>query len=161
MRIFAVGNSFFGDDGVGSVVLDRIGEENLFPGAEIFDAHTDALTLLDHFGRDELNVVIDAAQMGLRPGEVAAFRPEEVRLRIRSDHLSMHGFGLAEAFELARQLDRMPERVWIIGVEPERVEIDCGLSDVVARAVPQVIAVIQNIQAEVESDEQENHPGHR
>lgn len=160
MRVFAVGNSFFGDDGVGSVVLDRIGEENLFPGAEIFDAHTDALALVDRFAPGELNVVIDAAQMGLEPGEVAAFRPDEVRMRIKSDHLSMHGFGLAEAFEMARQLGRMPERTLVIGVEPERVEIDCGLSDAVARAVPQVIAVIQNIQAEVESDEQENHPGH-
>ena len=150
MQIFAVGNSFYGDDGVGSVVLDRIGEENIFPDAEMFDAHTDALSLLDHLVPGELNVVIDAAHMGMEPGQVAGFGPKEVRLKIQSDHLSMHGFGLAETFNLAERLGKLPERVLIIGVEPERIEINCGLSPVVARAVPQVISIIQ---AEVQSDE--------
>ena len=150
MKIFAVGNSFYGDDGVGSVVLDRIGKENLFPGAETFDAHTDALSLIDRLAPGQLNVVIDAAEMGLKPGQVAGFGPGEVKLKIRSDHLSMHGFGLAEAFSLAGQLGTLPDRVLIIGVEPQRIEINCGLSDAVAEAVPQVIAIIQ---AEVGSDE--------
>ena len=160
MKIFAVGNNFFGDDGVGSVVLERIGEENLFPGAVTYDAHTDALCLVDRFDADGMNVIIDAAEMGLEPGQVVDFSPDEVEMRIRSDHLSMHGFGLAETFEMARQLGLMPERLRIIGVEPERVEINCGLSDAVAEAVPQVLRIIQNIQSEVGSDEQENHPGH-
>ena len=150
MKIFAVGNSFYGDDGIGSVVLERIGEGNLFPGAALFDAHTDALSLIDHLVPGELNVVIDAARMGLEPGQVAGFRPDEVELKIQSDHLSMHGFGLSEAFNLAEQLGKLPDRVLIIGVEPERIEIDCGLSDAVASAVPQVISIIQ---AEVQSDE--------
>ena len=149
MKIFAVGNSFYGDDGVGSVVLDRIGKEGLFPGAETFDAHTDALSLVDRLAPGELNVVIDAARMGLEPGQVAGFQPAEVKLKIRSDHLSMHGFGLAETFAIAEQLGTLPERVLIIGVEPERIEIDCGLSDAVASAVPQIISIIQ---AEVQSD---------
>ena len=87
--------------------------------------------------------------MGLEPGATVGFRPSEVRLKIRSDHLSMHGFGLAEAFDLAVQLDKMPADVLIVGVEPERVEINKGLSDVVAGAVPRIISIIQ---AEVQSD---------
>ncbi len=153
MKIFAVGNSFFGDDGVGSVVLDRIGEENLFPGADTFDAHTDALSLIDRFDAGQMHVIIDAAEMGLEPGQVADFAPGEVKMRIRSDHLSMHGFGLAETFELARQLGSMPEKVRIIGVEPERIEINTGLSGAVASAVPQVIQIIHDIHAEVGSDD--------
>ncbi|MBU8870199.1 MAG: hydrogenase maturation protease [Gemmatimonadales bacterium] len=150
MKIFAVGNSFYGDDGVGSVVLERIGEDNLFPGAELFDAHTDALSLVDRLAPGELNVIIDAAHMGLEPGQVSGFRPDEVKVKIQSDHLSMHGFGLAETFAMAGQLGMMPEKVLIVGVEPERIEINCGLSDAVASAVPQVISIIQ---AEVQSDE--------
>ncbi len=34
MKIFAVGNSFYGDDGVGAAVLERIRECEAFPGAE-------------------------------------------------------------------------------------------------------------------------------
>ena len=149
MKIIAVGNSFYGDDGVGEAVLDRIREDGLFAGAELVDVHTDALALLDHLSRDEKNVVVDAAEMGLEPGTAVAFRPSEVRMKIRSDHLSMHGFGLAETFDLAVQLDRMPADVLIVGVEPGRVEINRGLSAAVEAAVPRVISIIQ---AEVPSD---------
>jgi len=103
VKIIAVGNSFYGDDGVGTAVLDRIRQDEVFPGAELVDVHTDALALLDHLAVGEKNVVVDAAQMGLEPG----------------------------------------------GVEPERVEINQGLSEVVKEAVPQVISIIQ---AEVQSD---------
>lgn len=143
MKIFAVGNSFYGDDGVGVAVLERIREAEIFPGADLFDAHTDALALLDRFSPGELNVIIDAAEMGLQPGEVAAFRPQEVRVKIQSDHLSMHGFGLGETFAMAEQLGTMPEQVLVVGVQPARIEINQGLSEPVAAAVPRVISLIQ------------------
>ncbi len=161
MKVLAVGNSFYGDDGVGAAVLDQIRKADTFPGADLFDAHTDALSLLDHLTPGELNVIIDAADMGLPPGEVAWFRPEDVNMRINSDHLSMHGFGLAETFAMAAQLGCLPERIIIVGVQPQCIEINKGLSDVVAAAVPRVISIIQ---AEVEPDDgksyQEDHPGH-
>jgi hydrogenase maturation protease len=149
VKIIAVGNSFYGDDGVGAAVLEKIRHDGLFPGAELFDAHTDALALLDHLVPGEMNVVVDAARMGLEPGVAVGFRPGEVRMKINSDHLSMHGFGLAEVFELSERLDKLPDEVLIVGVEPERVAINQGLSAAVRQAVPRVISIIQ---AEVRSD---------
>jgi len=149
VKIIAVGNSFYGDDGVGAAVLEKIRHDGLFPGAELFDAHTDALALLDHLVPGRMNVIVDAARMGLEPGSAVGFGPDQVRMKIKSDHLSMHGFGLAEAFELARQLGKLPEEVLIVGVEPERVAINEGLSAAVSQAVPRVISIIQ---AEVRPD---------
>ncbi len=143
MKIFAVGNSFYGDDGVGAAVLERIRESDAFPGAKLVDIHTDALSLVDELAPGELNVVIDAADMGLDPGDVLGFRPSEVKMKIRSDHLSMHGFGLAEAFSLAVGLGCMPRQVLIVGVQPERIEINQGLTQKVAAAVPEVISIIK------------------
>ena len=157
MKIMSVGNSFYGDDGVGAAVLEQIRKADVFPGVELFDAHTDALSLLDEMQPGQTNIIIDAADMGLPPGAVAWFRPEDVELKIQSDHLSMHGFGLAETFAMAEQLGRLPEDTLIVGVQPERIEINRGLSDAVAAAVPRVISIIE---AEVASDEQEDHPGH-
>ncbi|PIV81168.1 hypothetical protein COW53_05810 [bacterium CG17_big_fil_post_rev_8_21_14_2_50_64_8] len=142
MKIIAVGNSFYGDDGVGAAVLDHARAADLWSDAELRDLGTDALALVDHLDPTGLNVVIDAAVMGLAPGSVAVFGPDEVRLRIRSDHLSLHGFGLAEAFDLARRLGRLPDRLRIVGVQPARVEINTGLSDEVAAAVPGIVAAI-------------------
>ena len=151
MKIIAVGNSFYGDDGVGAAVLEQIRQEDLFPGAELVDVHTDALALLDHLvpGRDERGHR-RGARWAWNPGAAVGFRPGEVRLRIQSDHLSMHGFGLAETFDLADAAGHAcPDDVLIVGVEPERVDINQGLSAAVAAAVPRVISLIQ---AEVPAD---------
>ena len=156
MKIIAVGNSLYGDDGVGAAVLERIRADGLFPDAELIDAGTDALSLIDRFDDQHLHVIVDAAKMGLEPGRVAVFAPDEVSLRIRWDHLSLHGFGLAETFAMAETIGSMPARVRVVGVEPETIEIDRGLSTAVQAAIPEVLAAIQ---AEVGADETD-HPGH-
>lgn len=149
MKVIAVGNSFYGDDGVGAAVLAAIEGEDALPGAELIDIATDGLALIDHLEPGERHVIVDAARMGLAPGEVAAFRPDEARLRIRQDNLSVHGFGLPEAFAMAEKLGLMPADVLIVGVEPERIEIDRGLSAAVAAAVPRVLSILQ---AEVQTN---------
>lgn len=121
MKLIAVGNPLYGDDGVGAAVLARAREAGLFPGAELIDGGVDALALIDRFDDDDLHVVVDAARMGLAPGAVRRIAPERVREAIRGDHLSLHGFGLAEAFAMAASIGRLPRRLAVLGVEPERV----------------------------------------
>lgn len=145
MKVFAVGNPFYGDDGVAAAVLTEVRARGLLPDGDLWDLHTDALDLVDRFAPGEVNVIVDAANMGLEPGAVACFKAGEVRLRIKSDHLSMHGFGLAEACELALQLGKLPQEVWIVGVEPALVEIGKGLSDPVSAAVPRVVDLLEGI----------------
>ncbi len=149
MKVIAAGNAFYGDDGVGAAVLDEIRRNDILPGVALIDIQTDALALLDHFVPGERTVIIDAARMGLAPGEVAVFGPDEVALRIRGDNLSVHGFGLAEAFALARGLGRLPADLLIVGVEPALIEINRGLSTEARAAVRRVLAIIE---AEVRSD---------
>ena len=156
MKIIAVGNTLYGDDGVGAAVLERIRADGLFPDAELIDAGTDALSLIDRFDDRHLHVIVDAARMGLEPGRVAVFSPDEVSLRIRWDHLSLHGFGLAETFAMAETVGSMPPRLRVVGVEPETIAIDRGLSTAARSAIPEVLAAIQ---AEVGADEAD-HPGH-
>lgn len=146
MKVIAVGNSFYGDDGVGAAVLAGLAgveREGDAPPWELVDLGTDALALLEHLEPGRLNIVVDAARMGLEPGAVAVFAPDEVKVRILGDGLSLHGLGLAEAFGLAQRLGKMPAEVLVIGVEPAQVAVGEGLSDAVAAAVPRVIDIIQ------------------
>jgi hydrogenase maturation protease len=144
VKVIAVGNAFCGDDGVGAAVLAGLGAAGLdLVDLDLVDLGTDALALIDQLEPGGRCVVVDAARMGLAPGEVVVFRPEEARLRIRGDGLSLHGLGLAEAFGLAAQLGRMPDDLLVIGVEPAQVAPGSGLSEVVAAAVPRVVGLIQ------------------
>ncbi len=146
MKVIAVGNSFYGDDGVGAAVLAGLAgmpHDDDGPAWDLVDLGTDALALLEHLEPGRLHIVVDAARMGLEPGAVVAFRPDEVKARILGDGLSLHGLGLAEAFGLAQRLGKMPAEVLVIGVEPAQVAVGEGLSDAVAAAVPRVIDIIQ------------------
>src|ERR1035437_11103975 len=51
---------------------------------------------------------------------------------------STHHFGLAEAVELARVLDRLPPCLWIYGIEGRRFEQGSCPSPEVARAIEEV-----------------------
>ncbi len=156
VKVIAVGNPAYGDDGIGAAVLDVLRAGDLGADVELIDIRTDALAMIDHFTPDAKHVIIDAANMGETPGRVVRFTPDEARLRINWDHLSMHGFGLAETFALAEQIDEMPQDVVIIGVEPEVVELDRGLSAAVEAAIPEVVSFIQT---EVRGNVEANHPG--
>lgn len=151
MKVIAVGNSFCGDDGAGAAVLAALAAS---PAAtrcggatatatRLVDLGTDALALVEELQADEPCVVVDAARMGREPGAVAVFRPEEVRLGIRGDGLSLHGLGLAEAFALAGRLGRLPADLVVVGIEPAQVTPGTGLSEAVAAAVPRAVDIIQ------------------
>jgi hydrogenase maturation protease len=149
VKVFAVGNTFCGDDGLGAAVLATLRGESppaadrSVDGLQLIDLGTDALALIDELEPGGHCVVVDAARMGLEPGQVAAFTPDQARLRIRGDGLSLHGLGLAEAFALAEKLGRLPARTLVIGVEPAQVVPGTGLSDAAAAAVPRVVEIIR------------------
>jgi hydrogenase maturation protease len=56
------------------------------------------------------------------------------------------------AVELARALDRLPRRLWIVGVEAVGFEHGAGLSPPVAAAVPAAVAAVLGCLAEVTTD---------
>ncbi len=155
MKIIAVGNSLYGDDGIGSAVLDTIRDGDLFPVAELLDMKTDALAMIDHFDSDGLHIVIDAVKMGKTPGTVVKFAPDEVEMVMQWDQLSLHGFGLAETFAMAKQIGKLPQQTVVIGVEPEQIDINNGLSPSVQEGIAKVISII----AEVAKNDRANHPG--
>jgi len=121
------------------------------------DAGPDALALLDRWDQDGLNVVVDAARMGERPGTVRRFTPAQVHLRPWRDSLSAHGLGLAEALALGERIGALPRRLVIYGVEPETTQPGRELSPAVAAAVPGVIEAI----AAEEETHAADHPGDR
>jgi hydrogenase maturation protease len=145
LKVIAVGNDLYGDDGVGSAVLCALEQIPEMKDVELIDGATDALGLIDHFSDTDHVIIVDAAQMGEKPGTVKVFSKEEVKLKIKMDHLSVHGISLAETFDIAQAVDSLPEKITIIGIEPKNIGISQNLSDVVTQSIPKVISNIINI----------------
>jgi len=144
-KIIAVGNDLYGDDGIGNAVLNTLREIPEMNSIELIDGATDALGMIDHFENTEHVIVIDAAQMGEQPGTVKVFNKDEVKLKIKMDHLTVHGISLAETFDIAQTVDKLPEKVTIIGIEPKNIGITEKLSDTVTQSIPIIVSHIINL----------------
>ncbi len=146
MKIIAVGNSLYGDDGVGEAVLNALSDLPEMESVDLIDGATDALGLIDYFTDTSHVIIIDAAYMDTKPGTVQVFGFDQVDMMIKNDHLSLHGISLAETFEIARMAEALPPKITIIGIEPEQLNIASGLSPAVAQAVPVAVSKILEIQ---------------
>ena len=140
IKVIAVGNDLYGDDGVGNAVLHALEKIPDMKDVELIDGATDALGLIDHFSETDHVIIVDAAQMGEKPGTVKVFNKEEVKLKIKMDHLSVHGISLAETFDIAQLVDSLPKKITIIGIEPQNIGISQKLSEVVTQSIPEVVS---------------------
>lgn len=145
LKVIAVGNDLYGDDGVGNAVLNALKQIPEMKDVELIDGATDALGLIDHFSGANHVIIVDAAQMGEEPGTVKVFSKEEVKLKIKMDHLSVHGISLAETFDIAMVVDLLPKKITIIGIEPKNIGISQKLSDVAMQSIPEVVSNIINL----------------
>ena len=145
IKVIAVGNDLYGDDGIGNAVLQVLEQIPDMKDIKLIDGATDALGLIDHFSETDHVIIVDAAQMGEKPGTVKVFSKEEVKLKIKMDHLSVHGISLAETFDIAQMVDSLPKNITIIGIEPKNIGISESLSDVVTQAIPEVVSNIINL----------------
>ncbi len=145
LKVIAVGNDLYGDDGVGNAVLQVLKQLPEMEKVELIDGATDALGLIDHFSGTDHVIIVDAAHMGEEPGTVRVFSKDEVKLKIKMDHLTVHGISLAETFDIAHTVDSLPKKLTIIGIEPKNLGISETLSDVVKKSIPEVVSNIINI----------------
>ncbi len=146
LKIISVGNDLYGDDGVGIEILNRLKNESAFEKSALADCATDALNIIDHFSGAKYVVIIDAAKMSSPPGTVNLFNAEDAHIRIQSDHLSVHGISIADAINIAKQIGAYPESVMILGIEPEQISVDAGLSKTVLNAIPNAISKLIDFQ---------------
>jgi hydrogenase maturation protease len=137
--VVGVGNPDCGDDAVGGAVADRLAAMNL-PGVRVCVRSGDLLGLIDEWREVEAVLLIDAAAPppGLPPGDIAPVHRIDVsaqRLPRELGGHSTHGFGVAEAVELARALGALPSRALVYAVEGQCFEVGAGLSAPVAAAI--------------------------
>jgi hydrogenase maturation protease len=129
--IIGVGNPWRRDDGAGIEVARRTGGVT-FEG--------DGTGLLDAWAGASDVVVVDAASSGAAPGTIRRFDAAAGPLPAQHLRSSSHHFGVADAIELARSLDRLPPRLVVYAIEGEDFGAGPELSEPVARAVDALVA---------------------
>jgi hydrogenase maturation protease len=134
LTLIALGNPWRGDDAAGLEVARRL-RGRLPDGVCLLEHEGEPLGLVEAWSGAPAVIVLDAVSSGAPPGTIHRLDARRERLPAELFRGSTHAFGLAEAIELARVLDRLPERLLVYGVEGASFTAGAGLSPEVERAV--------------------------
>ena len=141
--LIGVGNEFRNDDALGILVAREIRRRNV-PGVTVVERSGEGTALMDAWAGAELVIVVDSIFSGKAPGAIHRLDAARDEIPRGFFHYSSHAFGVAEAVGMARELNILPARVIIYGIEGKEFGEGVGLSDQVVKNIPQLIAMIED-----------------
>jgi len=146
VRIFGIGSPF-GDDRVGWLAAE--GLQGRFDPAKVdVSAHDrPGLRLVALMQGAAQVVLVDAVKSGAVPGSLHRLEGDGI-VKTVARYTSTHGFGLAEALQLAQRLGELPEKIVLWGIEVGSLAGADDLSPAVREALP---GLIDGVAGEVSS----------
>jgi hydrogenase maturation protease len=142
--VAGLGNIFFGDDGFGVEVAQRLASEDLPQGVKVADigirgVHL-AYEMLDDY---DTTILVDTVARGDAPGTIYVIEHEPDDAVAPA--VDAHGMNPDSVLALLDTLGGNPGRVLVVGCEPAQIEERIGLSEIVSGAVPEAVKVIKEL----------------
>ena len=153
--VAGIGNIFMGDDGFGVEVAKRLAERELPPGVEVSDFGIRGLDLVYALGEGyDAAVLVDAVPRDEAPGTVFVIEPQ---LEDSNEPVALdaHGMDPVKVLALASQLGEAPERILVVGCQPqvqmtgEEEEIVGELSAPVRVAIDEAVELVEQLVGEL------------
>ncbi len=137
--ILGLGNRLMTDDAVGLEALGAFRAKYGVPdGVDLMDGGTLGLDLLVHLEGYPRVLILDSVCTGRAPGDVVRVDGDAIGA-VFADCLSPHQVGLQDLVAVLQLQGRVPERLTVIGVEPERIDPGLNLSAPVRAALPRML----------------------
>ena len=133
LRIWGIGNALLGDDAVGCRVAELLGERGVRGVVDCGttpENHTSALRK----NPPRVLLIVDAADMGLSPGECRKLSLGEMDSVMESSH------GIPLSFLLADFADSI--EITALGIQPSTLRLGAPLSEAVEKAAHRVADLI-------------------
>ncbi|MCX7110562.1 MAG: HyaD/HybD family hydrogenase maturation endopeptidase [Proteobacteria bacterium] len=140
--ILGIGNELMSDDGVGVKAALLLAEKTKqMDGISCLDGGTLGHLLVGYIEASDNLIVVDAAQMLARPGEVKVFENEDMdRFLTTNPNRSVHEVGLSDLMGMALLGDHLPRRRALIAIQPQDTDSGMELSAPVLQSLPLVCA---------------------
>jgi hydrogenase maturation protease len=153
--VACVGNVFLGDDGFGVEVARRLAAHPLPDGVRVADFGIRGIHLayeLAEKGYDS-TILVDATSRGGAPGTVYLIEPNlESWETEEGTAADAHAMDPRAMLGLVRTLGGTPGKLLLVGCEPASTEESMGLSEPVAAAVDEAVALILDVLKRGECD---------
>lgn len=132
--VMCIGNDEGGDDAVGPYIakeLKKHGFENVIDCGTVPENYT---SLVKEKNPDEL-LIIDAVEMGLKPGEIRIVPKEKIGVMT----ISTHGIPVSVLMEY---LEQYVKKIILIGIQPKTMSGE--MTDIVIKNSEELIKIIKN-----------------
>jgi hydrogenase maturation protease len=138
LALIGIGNPFRRDDAAGLEVVRRLRLAHP-PGVRLIEEAGEPASLIEAWSSADEALVIDGIGSGSEPGRLHRFDVTDAPLPAQIFNPSTHATGLPEAVELARELDLLPGRLIVYGIEGENFEAGESLSGPVQKTVERLV----------------------
>jgi hydrogenase maturation protease len=150
--VAGVGNDLLGDDGFGIAVVRGFSENGVPEGVAVFESGIAGIRMVQELmdGYESL-IIVDATDREEEPGTVCLLDvkvpdPEELTEEDRQEFLAdTHLMVPSKALNLARAVEVLPPRVYILGCQPKECELGMGLSEPVERGVAEAVERLREL----------------
>ena len=140
--MIGVGNEWRRDDAAGLVVARRL-RDSLLTGVRVVEHEGEPLDMIEEWSVAGEAIVVDAVKSGAEPGTIHRLDAVSTRLTAELFRGSTHAFSVAEAVELARALERLPDRLLVYGIEGRTSTAGSGLTAEVEAAVRTLVSELR------------------
>lgn len=142
LLVLGLGNVLLGDDGAGPAAIAGLRDARVGRGCvRVLDGGTLGLSLLPYLEDARRVILVDAVAADAPAGTLVRLEGADVGPAVAT-RLSPHQIGVADLLEGARWHDREPQRLVLLGVVPQSIELAVGLSEPVRRALPRLIDLV-------------------
>jgi hydrogenase maturation protease len=135
--IIGIGNRYRGDDALGCLMADKI-RAQVPADIEVIEHDGEPASLIDLWKDRKSVILIDAVSSGASAGTIHHIDLQTQALPDSFRSYSTHAFGIAEAVELARALDKLPPEIIFYGVEGKSFSADIQLSTPLQKAAQEL-----------------------
>jgi len=141
IAILGIGNLLQKDEGVGVHIINKLVHDYQFkPEISLIDGGTMGTDLLPYLEEHDKIIIVDAVNFDQPPGFVGTIENEDILRRLNTK-LSIHHLGLTDVLSTARLLDIEPSALYLIGVQPENIEMGTELTDTILARIDKMIGI--------------------
>lgn len=121
--ILGIGNLLWSDEGFGVRALETMKQWYELPdNVRLLDGGTQGVYLVQDVRDADVLIVFDAIDYGLPPATIKVVEGEDVPKFMGVKKVSLHQTGFQEVLALAEMMGDFPEKLLLVGVQPEEIE---------------------------------------
>ncbi|MDD2897586.1 MAG: HyaD/HybD family hydrogenase maturation endopeptidase [Desulfuromonadaceae bacterium] len=140
--VLGIGNLVMSDDAAGVLVVQQLQQRYRFPDTvDLVDGGTLGLDLLPKLENITHLIMIDAVETGKKAGTCVRLSGEDLPIALETK-ISPHQMGLKDLLAVSELMGHSPKEMVLIGVQPESIEMNVGLTALVEAQLETLISTV-------------------